>query len=114
MLVYFPPSVRELFDHRALEETPKSNDPAFARSRWWKVLSSETAERAAAALAPQHGFAVEIDNTCDDWDYAKATDYLLDRLRRLRQGVSKACIISGGEITVKVKGNAGGGGRIQH
>lgn len=113
MLANFPASVRDLFESHSLEETPKANDPAFARSRWWKVLSCETAEKAAAAGAARHGFAVEIDHVCDDWDYARAADYLLDRLRRLRQGVSKACIISGGEVTVKVSGPAGAGGRNQ-
>jgi hydroxypyruvate reductase len=32
----------------------------------------------------------------------------------MRRGVSKACIISGGEVTVKVPANAGIGGRNQH
>ncbi|HEX7284584.1 MAG TPA: DUF4147 domain-containing protein [Candidatus Angelobacter sp.] len=114
MLPDFPPSVRELFERRALEETPKKDDPAFARSRWWKVLSNETAEKAAAAEISKQGFAVEIDHSCDDWDYAKAADYLLDRLRTLRRGVSRACIVSGGEITVKVPALAGAGGRNQH
>lgn len=114
MLQDFPPSVRDLFDQHALEETPKTGDPSFARSRWWKVLSSETAEQAAVAAASQHGFAAEIDHSCDDWDFARAADYLLDRVRRLRQGVSKACIVSGGEVTVKVSGNSGVGGRNQH
>src|SRR5438477_246518 len=40
MLEQFPASVRELFDRRALEETPKSDDPAFHRSRWWTLLSN--------------------------------------------------------------------------
>jgi glycerate 2-kinase len=114
MLPDFPPSVRELFEQRALEETPKQDDAAFVRSRWWKVLSNETAEKAAAAAAAQHGFAVEIDHSCDDWDYAQAADYLLGRIRALRSNVSKACIISGGEVTVKVPANAGTGGRNQH
>ena len=114
LLREFPDSVRELFERRALEETPKRDDPAFARSRWWKVLSNETAEKAAAAAASRHGFAVEIDHSCDDWDYARAADYLLDRVRKLRQGVSKACIVSGGEVTVKVPAEAGVGGRNQH
>lgn len=114
MLENLPASVRELFDRRALEETPKRDDPAFVRSRWWKILSNETAEKAAAAAAAKHGFAVEIDHSCDDWDYAKAADYLLGRLRELRRGVAKACIISGGEVTVKVPANAGTGGRNQH
>ncbi len=114
MLPDFPESTRELFEKRALEETPKQDDAAFARSRWWKILSNETAEKVAAAAAAKQGFAVEIDHSCDDWDYARAADYLLERLRALRQGVSKACIISGGEVTVKVPANAGQGGRNQH
>lgn len=114
MLADFPASVRELFERRALEETPKQDDPAFARSRWWKVLSNETAEKAAAAAAAKHGFAVEIDHSCDDWDYARAADYLLDRLRTLRREVARACIVSGGEVTVKVPSDAGAGGRNQH
>ncbi|MGZ4855972.1 MAG: MOFRL family protein, partial [Candidatus Angelobacter sp.] len=114
MLPDFPPSVRELFERRALDETPKQDDAAFVRSSWWKVLSNETAEKAAAAAAARHGFAVEIDHSCDDWNYARAADYLLDRLRTLRKSVAKVCIISGGEITVKVPANAGAGGRNQH
>ncbi|HKW76472.1 MAG TPA: MOFRL family protein, partial [Terriglobales bacterium] len=114
MLRDFPASVRELFERRALEETPKQNDSAFAHSRWWKILSNETAENAAASAAVQQGFAVDIDHSCDDWDYAKAADYLLDRLRIMRAGVSKACIVSGGEVTVKVPANSGQGGRNQH
>jgi glycerate 2-kinase len=114
MLQEFPASVRELFERRAIEETPKTNDPAFARSRWWTVLSNSTAERAAAAAASELGFVVEVDHSCDDWDYAKAADYLLGRIRRLQREVSHACIISGGEVTVKVTSSAGVGGRNQH
>jgi len=114
MLLDFPASVRELFERRALDETPKQDDAAFVRSRWWKVLSNETAEKAAAAAAARHGFAVEIDHSCDDWDYSRAADYLLDRLRALKKSVAKVCIISGGEVTVKVPSNAGAGGRNQH
>jgi glycerate 2-kinase len=114
MLQDFPASVRELFERRALEETPKKDDPAFARSRWWTVLSNATAEEAAAEAAAGHGFRVEIDHSCDDWDYARAADYLLDRLRALQREVPRACIVSGGEITVKVPSDCGVGGRNQH
>jgi glycerate 2-kinase len=114
MLQSFPASVRELVERRALEETPKKDDPAFARSRWWTVLSNATAEKAAAEAAAQHGFRVEIDHSCDDWDYAKAADYLLDRVRALQREVPRACIVSGGEVTVKVTGDGGLGGRNQH
>src|SRR5882724_11264899 len=114
MLEQFPAPVRELFERRALEETPKSDDPAFVRSRWWKVLSNEDAEKAAAAAAAKLGFTVDIDHSCDDWDYARAASHLLDRLRTLRRIAAKACIISGGEVTVKVPASAGTGGRNQH
>ncbi|MGH9601256.1 MAG: DUF4147 domain-containing protein, partial [Terriglobales bacterium] len=56
MLEKYPASVRELFEQRALEETPKSDDAVFHRSRWWPILSSATAERAAAESAKKLGF----------------------------------------------------------
>jgi glycerate 2-kinase len=114
MLSGFPASVRELFERRALEETPKKGDPAFARSRWWTVLSNSTAEKAAAEEASRQGFRVEIDHSCDDWDYAKAADYLLGRVHALQREAPRACIVSGGEVTVKVPGASGVGGRNQH
>src|SRR6201997_877162 len=112
LLEQFPPSVCELFQRHALEETPKSDDPRFMRARWWPVLSNKTAVQEAAVAATSQGFAVEIDNSCDDWDYARAADHLLGRLRELRKSVSKVCLISGGEVTVKVT-NGGVGGRNQ-
>ena len=110
----FPPVVREVFEARHLEETPKSDDAAFVRSRWWPILSSAAAEKAAAEAASRAGFGVEIDHSCDDWEYTKAAEYLLNRLRELRKGVSRACLISGGEVTVSVPQAAGTGGRNQH
>ena len=114
MVDEFPPSVRALFTARSLEETPKADDPAFARSRWWTVLSNTTAQKSAAALAAARGFTVEVDNSCDDWDYAKAAEHLLERLRKMRQRAARACLISGGEVTVKVGKNPGTGGRNSH
>jgi len=37
LLQEFPASVRELFERHVLEETLKSDDPAFIRARWWTV-----------------------------------------------------------------------------
>jgi hydroxypyruvate reductase len=108
----FPPPVAELFQRNALEETPKSDDPAFVRARWWTVLSNHVAVEEGAAAATRAGFAVEIDNACDDWNYERAADYLLKRLRELSQKVSRICLISGGEVTVRVR-NGGVGGRNQ-
>jgi hydroxypyruvate reductase len=112
LLPQFPTSTRELFERHALEETPKSDDQAFHRSRWWTMLSNQTAVEEAKAAAERAGFAVHVDNSCDDWDYERAADYLVKRLRDLRKESQQVCLISGGEVTVKVT-NGGVGGRNQ-
>jgi len=112
LLQQFPPSTRELFERHALEETPKSDDQAFYRSRWWTIASNQTAVEQAKATAESAGFAVLVDNSCDDWDYERAAEYLLKRLRELRNEAERVCLISGGEVTVKVT-NGGIGGRNQ-
>ncbi len=112
MLKQFPESVRELFERHALEETPKSDDSAFHHSRWWTVLSNQTAIEQASLAAERAGFFVRVDNSCDDWDYARASGYLLEKLREFRRQCSPVCLISGGEVTVKVT-NGGVGGRNQ-
>jgi glycerate 2-kinase len=112
LLPQLPHSTRELFERHALEETPKSDDQAFHRSRWWPVLSNETAVEQARVAAESAGFAVHVDNSCDDWDYERAAEYLLKRLREMRNESERVCLISGGEVTVKVT-NGGVGGRNQ-
>ncbi len=112
LLEGFPPSVRELFERRALEETPKSDDPTFHNCRWWTLLSNKYLLGAAKAEAEQKGFHTVIDNTCDDWDYERAVTYLLGRLHELRDKSQRVCLLSGGEVTVKTAGN-GVGGRNQ-
>jgi hydroxypyruvate reductase len=112
LLSQFPHSTRELFERRALEETPKSDDQTFHRSRWWTLLSNDTAVEQASAAAERAGFAVHVDNSCDDWEYERSAEYLLKRLRELKKGASRVCLISGGEVTVKVT-NGGVGGRNQ-
>jgi hydroxypyruvate reductase len=108
----FPLSARELFERHALEETPKSDDPVFHKSRWWTILSNETAVQEAAAAAERAGFIAHVDNSCDDWDYEKAAEYLLSKVHELRKQFSPVCLISGGEVTVAVT-NGGTGGRNQ-
>src|SRR5271155_797703 len=112
LLPQLPRSTRELFERRALEETPKSDDQAFYRSRWWTLLSNQTALEHASAAAERAGFAVYVDTSCDDWDYERAAGYLLKRVRVLRKDSSRVCLLSGGEVTVKVT-NGGTGGRNQ-
>jgi hydroxypyruvate reductase len=111
-LPQLPHSTRELFERRALEETPKSDDHAFYRSRWWTILSNQTAVEQASAAAERAGFSVHVDNSCDDWDYERAAEYLLTRLHELRKKSERVCLVSGGEVTVKVT-DGGIGGRNQ-
>lgn len=113
LLPQLPASVRTMFERRQLAETPKPGDMAFAQSRYLTILSNANALGAAIEEAALGGFAVEVDNSCDDWDYADAADHLLSRLRILRQGASRVCLISGGEVTVKADKSVGTGGRNQ-
>ena len=112
ILPQLPHSTRELFERRVLEETPKLDDQAFYRARWWPVLSNQTAVEQASAAAERSGLAVQVDNSSDDWEYEHAADHLLRRLRELRRKSERVCLISGGEVTVKVT-NGGVGGRNQ-
>src|SRR5216684_1079350 len=112
LLPQFPHSTRELFERHALDETPKSDDQAFYRSRWWTILSNQATIEQAEAAAERAGFAVQVDNSCDDWDYERAGEYLLGRVSELRKHSPRVCLISGGEVTVKVT-NGGIGGRNQ-
>jgi len=112
LLKQFPASTRELFERRALDETPKSDDPVFHTSRWWTLLSNQSAIEAASVAAERAGFIVHVDNSCDDWDYARAVDFLLNKVRELRKQFSPVCLLSGGEVTVKVT-DGGMGGRNQ-
>jgi glycerate 2-kinase len=113
MLADFPEPVRAMFNAGELQETPKQGDPAFRNSRYETVLSNQTAVNAVKEWASSAGFEVEVDNTCDDWDYAEAADHLLARLRKMRQASPHACLVSGGEVTVRVGEKCGVGGRNQ-
>jgi len=112
MIRQFPESVRALFQSRGLEETPKSDDFVFHRSRWWTVLSNASLIQTAKIVAEKNGFLVAVDNSCDDWDYTRAAEYLLGKLCELRKAGSRVCLLSGGEVTVKVS-SPGIGGRNQ-
>jgi hydroxypyruvate reductase len=100
---------------RTLVETPKPGDRIFDRSRWSVLLDSDSLEDAAAVRARELGWHVEIDNRCDDWSAERAAAYLLDRVRELRRGCERVCLLSAGEVTVQVPlGTSGKGGRNQH
>jgi hydroxypyruvate reductase len=110
-----PGVISEMLRGRALIETPKSGNIFFSRSRWSVLLDSGSLGEAAWVRARELGWKVEIDNRCDDWGAERAASYLLERVRELRRGRERVCLLSVGEVTVQVPaGAAGRGGRNQH
>jgi hydroxypyruvate reductase len=102
------PGLRAFFASPDLPETPRLSSAPVET-----LLSSDDLLHAAQAHAKTLGYEVVIDNTCDDWDYADATRYLLDRFEQLRQQHAKLCLLSGGEVTVRLGHQHGAGGRNQ-
>jgi hydroxypyruvate reductase len=101
-----------------LRPTPPSfqKDPvAFGSLNLDTLLSSHDLVNAARDLAQQLGFKVVIDNRCDDWPYDAAALYLVRRFRQLRALHPRLCLISSGEVTVRlpIGGKIGTGGRNQ-
>lgn len=139
----FPPSIRAFFERKDLPESPgnkswrppflsrlqKSDvslprkftaavnltgeDEAFRDSVFEVLLSGHDLVESARALAQKAGYFVAVDNSCDDWDYADAARYLLDRFHDLRALHNRFCLISGGEVTVTLDRTPGAGGRNQ-
>ena len=79
------------------------------------LLSNHDLLHAARERAAALGYEVIVDNSCDDWPYDRAAAYLVDRLiqhRRQHPG-GKLCLLSGGEVTVRIDRTPGVGGRNQ-
>jgi len=88
-------------------------DDAFRDSIFEILLSSHDLVENARTLTAKMGFFVAVDNSCDDWDYADAARYLLERFHFLRKAHPRLCLISGGEVTVTLGPSPGAGGRNQ-
>jgi len=88
-------------------------DVAFRDSVFEILLSSHDLVENARALAEKAGYFVAVDNSCDDWDYAEAARYLLERFHALRATHPRMCLISVGEVTVTMDRAPGAGGRNQ-
>jgi hydroxypyruvate reductase len=99
--------------HVTAAATMSGEDQAFRDSVFEILLSGHDLVENARALALKAGYHVEVDNSCDDWDYAEAARYLLERFHSLRAVHPKLCLLSGGEVTVTLSPNPGAGGRNQ-
>lgn len=114
LVAKFPASIRELFQRRALEETPKPPDQCFQHSRYFCLLSNFNAVEAAKAAAEKLGFVCAIDAGAWDNDYQQVAEASLASLEALAQAHrgQAACLVLGGEVTCPVTG-LGMGGRNQ-
>jgi hydroxypyruvate reductase len=88
-------------------------DEAFRDSVFEVLLSSHDLVENARTLAQRAGYFVAVDNSCDDWDYADAARYLLERFHGMRAAHPRLCLISVGEVTVTIDRIPGAGGRNQ-
>ncbi|MFL6426682.1 MAG: glycerate kinase [Acidobacteriaceae bacterium] len=143
LLEKFPPSVRNFFNQPELPETPgdkaalkeraervqaareagltsfsfltANTQPAGFPTQIITLLSNHELLLAAQAHAVALGYEVFVDNGCDDWPYEKAAAYLIDRFIELRgqHPRRKLCLLSGGEVTVRIDRKPGTGGRNQ-
>jgi hydroxypyruvate reductase len=139
----FPAPVREFFERTDLPESPgnkgwrlaflpkwprdgaagprrmtaaatmSGEDEAFRDSVFEILLSSHDLVENARLQAQKAGYFTVVDNSCDDWDYAVAEKYLLERFQELRRGHERVCLISVGEVTVTMDRTPGAGGRNQ-
>lgn len=114
-----PDSVRQRLERGAagfVEETPKPADPEFREGECVIVADNAQACTAAAQSAKRLGYRVLVLTSRLDGDTEQAARIhmsiageIIDRGRPLRR---PACIISGGETTVRISGE-GKGGRNQ-
>jgi len=99
--------------HMTAASSMSGEDEAFSDSVFEILLSSHDLVESARTLARQSGFHVVVDNSCDDWDYADAARYLLERFHTFRLKHERFCLISVGEVTVTLNRTPGAGGRNQ-
>jgi glycerate 2-kinase len=109
LLPRFSPSVRAFFENPQLPETPSLDGSSPVET----LLSSDDLVDQAREMAVRLGYEVVIDNSCDDWDYLDAARHLLGRFAELGSKHPKLCLLSAGEVTVRLGHEHGAGGRNQ-
>ena len=103
-----PPSVRaQLADPR--NETPKPGDAIFARTAFTLVARPADAFRAAAAAAEAAGYACVLLGDRLEGEAREVAASHARLARELQLQGRRTAILSGGELTVTLRGNGRGG-----
>jgi len=108
-----PPFLPKLQRRITAAATMSGEDEAFRDSVFEILLSSHDLVENAKLQAQKAGYFTVVDNSCDDWDYADAANYLQQRFNELRKAHERVCLISVGEVTVTMNRTPGAGGRNQ-
>lgn len=115
LLARFPATVRAYFLQLAATPPVPQSARGLARSQFEVLLSNHDFVNAARDQAKALRYRVFVDNTCDDWPFDRASEYLLQRLDQLRAQHGRVCLLSSGELLVQVEAaRSGCGGRNQH
>ena len=119
LLQHLPASVRthlQCGQAEAYPETPKAADPAFTHGQTVIVGSNRVALQAARETARSLGYEPLILSSCIEGETRDIARMHAAIVREIRQSgeprAPPACVISGGETTVTVRGD-GKGGRNQ-
>jgi hydroxypyruvate reductase len=111
LLMKLPPSIKKLFERHELRETPKNNDPAFARAHFALLLGEHDLTHFAHRACEAEGHVCLCDIETDNWPIEKAADHLLallDSQKKLFPGRPVA-VIADGEVSSPVTGDGIGG-----
>lgn len=109
-----PRSVMRALERLPLNSVGNDKDGGVTQPLAVVLLDNSHAIHAAAYLAKQLGFRVEVDADLIEGDYRPVADRSIEHLLRLRSSYpdERVCVISGGEVSCPVRGN-GIGGRNQ-
>ncbi len=115
LLARFPATVRSYFQSLAKNPPAPPTVSGLEHTQVDVLLSNHDFVNAAREHARSLGYKVIIDNTCDNWPYDRASAYLLERFAALRAECGRVCLLSSGEVTVRIESARHGcGGRNQH
>ena len=103
-----PPAIAEAL-HNPANETPEPGHPAFANSVFRIVARPADALAAAASAARAAGFVAEVLGTDIEGEARDVAAAHADAARRAVKMNRPVLLLSGGELTVTIRGNGRGG-----